>query len=363
LLHLSYSNKPFRQKIKIVDGRLRGHDALCDKHHPSKNFRTTIAAMLLFTWISPALAADKQPTPRPIFNPDGSFGFCLTEQNYPNGRKLTLALNPNQELNFGLGVPGGKFKIGSRYDLTWRLDSGASQPIRALGIDPDSVLLQFGKNEALLTALKASTRLVIGGGAKEMEFTLPIMPATLAALQQCNNTNKRKRDASLAKVEAAMPEALKALLVAAGVKDIAPLTMDDIPPAERPADFVWQTGKLLGGVRERMAPPDKTLDDLISLHLQGLKNKCQGNFKADLGKEEKIGGLALRPALIECRADTAKTPEQRDIAVAILFYLTEARRFTVFAHEGDLAAKPQAIKVRDGIAEALKNLAREMAKE
>ena len=39
----------------------------------------------------------KELSARPIFNPDGSFGFCLTEQNYPNGRKLTVALNPTDE--------------------------------------------------------------------------------------------------------------------------------------------------------------------------------------------------------------------------------------------------------------------------
>ena len=326
--------------------------------------------MLAVMGMSSALAAPVKPdvkkeagkelSARPIFNPDGSFGFCLIEQNYPKGRKLTVALNPADELNLGIDVPNGNFKIGSRYDLTWRLDGDQSQPIRALGIDPNSVLLQFGKDDALLKKLSASRKLMIGGGAKEMEFTLPDMKAVLTSLQQCNKANKTKRDTMMAKVESTMPEALKALLVAAGVKDIAPLSMDNIPPEERPADFVWQTGKLLGGVRERIAPKDKSLSDLIGLHVQGLKSKCQGDFKVDLGREEKIGGLTLRPAQIECRADAAKTPDQRDITVALLFYMTEARRFTVFAHEGDVAALPEAIKVRDGIAAAIKNLAQEM---
>lgn len=315
----------------------------------------------------PSANATDITEPRAIFNPDGSFAFCLAEKTYPDQRKLTMAMSPADEINLGLTVPKGNFKIGSRYDLTWQLDAGVKQSIQALGIEPEAILLQFGKDPTFLKSLTTAKTLNIGNGARQMNFALPSMPALVTALQKCSADNKGKTDTTMAKVEAAMPEALKALLVSAGVKDIAPLTMDNIPANERPADFVWKTGNLLGGVRERMMPKDKTLDDLIGSHIQGLKKQCSGSFKADLGRLEKIGGLALQPALVTCTGSKPKTANTKtpdhDVVVAVLFYLTAANRFTVFAHEGKPADRTEALRIRDGIAGALRNLATEMSKQ
>jgi hypothetical protein len=142
------------------------------------------------------------------------------------------------------------------------------------------------------------------------------------------------------------------MLVAAGLKDVTPLGMEGIPKDERPSDYIWQTGHLIGGIRERLAPKDKSLADLAGLHIQGLKNKCSGAFKAEVGREEDMPRLKLRTAEAECAMkgpEGGKDGKEKDIAVAILFYLTEAGRFTVFTHEGLAANKAEAIAARNAI--------------
>ncbi len=310
---------------------------------------------------APSAAA---PAPKPVFDTDGSFGFCLVDYVYPDNRKLTVARSPADEVNLGLTIPNANFSLGSHYDLLLTLmpekgkEPGAERAIRATAIHENALLLQMGANPAFIKALTASKSLHVTGGGNKMDFPTPGISFAYNALRKCIDANRDKKDPGAAMTEQALPETLKAVLIASGLKDIMPLRMDDIPTAQRPADFVWRTGALTGGVRERLAPPDKTLTDLMGLHIQGLKRKCKGAFNANIGKEEKVGGLTLRPADIECHM---KGPEgEAAVFVAIVFFVNPANRYTVFTHEGDGANKAEAIAARDAIQRTLIQLAKQV---
>ncbi|GEM_PF-934581 len=309
-------------------------------------------------------ASSSVPAPRPVFDTDGSFGFCLVDYVYPDNRKLTVARSPADEVNLGLTIPNANFSLGSHYDLAITLmpekgkEPGAERAIRATAIHENALLLQMGANPAFIKALTSSKSLHVTGGGKKMDFPTPGIGFAYNALRKCLDANQGKKDPGAAMTEQALPETLKAVLIAAGLKDIVPLRLDDIPTAQRPADFIWQTGALTGGVRERLAPPGKTLTDLIGLHIQGLKRKCKGAFNADVGREVAVAGLTLRPVDVECHV---KGPEdEKNIIVAIVFFVNPANRFTVFTHEGDGANKAEAIAARDAIQRTLIQLAKQV---
>ena len=309
-----------------------------------------------------ASAPDKQAlSTRPVFEANGAFGFCLSESALSDGRKLTIALSPTDEINLGLTIPGGGFTLGAHYDLAVTPDHGKERSVRAVAIDANSLLLQMGNSPPFTKALMDSKNLGVAGGGKSMVFALPAMSTTFDALKRCISDNKNKIDQRAAEAEKIMPETLKALLVAAGLKDIVPLRMDNLPPEQRPADFIWRTGKILGGVRERIAPKDKSLTELVGLHIQGLKNKCAGTFKAEINREETAPGLQLRTAEAECRMKkTEEGSGEKNVEVALLFYLTAANRFTVFTHESDSANKAEATAAREALRRTIVSLAQEM---
>ncbi|HAX92038.1 MAG TPA: hypothetical protein DCY07_07520 [Rhodospirillaceae bacterium] len=323
-----------------------------------------LLTLIVFTASTPALAASapqkaapkaaKQPPyqTRPVFEPDGNFGFCIADYPYQDGRKLTVAMSPVGQINLGFTIPGAGFQIGAKYDLMLTLGEGKSRKVRAQAIDNEAVLLQMGATPLFRKKLSASTNLQLGTEKKNIEFSLPTMEPLLTSLDGCLKSNKGKVDPKAAMAEQAMPETLKALLVTAGFTDVAVMDMSKIPPDERPADYIWKTGTVLGGIRERRAPEGKSLSDLIALHMQGLKARCAGTFKADIEREKKAEGLVLRLAQASC-APPAEEKDAPAVTVAILFYLTDRGGFTSFSHEGQGGASAEAVAARDKLAKAI----------
>ena len=149
-----------------------------------------------------------------------------------------------------------------------------------------------------------------------------------------------------------MPQSLHDLLAAAGFTDIEPLDLSAIPPNEKPADYIWRTGNLIAGVRERMIPPEqRDLDALIGLHMRGLREKCQGKFEQTLDRPQTIDGVQLRTAQATCIPD-GKSADPA-IIVAPLFYLTPDGVFSIFTHESPIAYKAEALAARDKLLKGL----------
>lgn len=360
------------------------------KNIKSKKFSK---GFILFTFMAFCLAAfapafavgEKAPakapaaTIRPVFDEKGAFGFCLAEHKEKDGLKLIVAMSPMDEINLDITIPGGGFTKGEQYDLTLGLDralkkTGKAKPytrtVRAMALDGNGLLFQMGKSASFQKALTLSRTLTVGAGGKTVTFTLPNMNATLDALRNCNRATLKGKDHSPAQSgETAtpgkeMPPKLRTLLATAGFKDVIPLNMDNVPQDERPSDYLWQTGHLLGGIRERLAPQDKSFTALTGLYLDGLKKKCSGTFKATVGRETRYGGLRLLPADITCRDKAQKASKENhvkkgDIAASLLFYLTDAGRFTVFTHEGLAEHAKEATAAREAIRKIIVDLASE----
>ncbi len=304
---------------------------------------------------------------RPVFEKDGKFGFCLAEKIYADGRNLTFAYAPSDKINIGLMIPNAGFAMNRQYDLSLSLAqerAAESKPyeraIRAVAIDANSIVLQMGNNAAFAQALTNASQLSVEAAGKRLDYALPPMKSLLNDLKACIGENRNKKSQAVADAEQAMPETLKALLIESGLTNFKPMRMDDIPADRRPADFVWQTGALIGGVRERLAPTDKNFNEMIGLYVDGLKKKCTGAFNAELGREEKAGGLRIRKADVQCQMKAARAAEkEKKVAGAILFYMTASRRFTIFTHEGDASNQTEAAAIRDAIHKTITQLAKD----
>jgi hypothetical protein len=338
--------------------------------------------------LSPAFAAVKKSAPkassiamsraRPVFDAKGAFGFCVADHKDKDRRKLTFAMSPLDEINLDITIPGGGFVKGEQYDLSLGLDrarakDGAAKPfvrtVRAMALDDNGLLFQMGKSAPFQKALTTSRELSLGASGKTEAFALPDMNALLNALKTCNRDNLKGRDEKTAESEKApgdekgMPRKLRALLAAAGFKDVVPLGMDGVPEDQRPSDYLWQTGHLLGGIRERLAPKGKGLADLTGLYLEGLKKKCSGAFTATVGREVQYAGLKMHTADVKCVVTAPKgakkgpETEAKDIAAALLFYITDAGRFTVFTQESLIAYAEEGAAARNAIKRIIVDLA------
>lgn len=354
--------------------------------------RLLFALFCLTAWAAPALAAD--PSIRPVYEADGSFGFCLGEQTYANGRKLTVALSPKAEINVGATIPAAGFKRSARYDVFMTIGDDEPRKVRAYALDDETLLMQMGGNRTFKDKLSASKTLSLGAGGKTIAFALPPMDRLMGTLQKCLTEHKGKRllpqdtpattqqepsflpspadkpitatatsapapaRPAVAQQEAVLPVSIQNLLTTAGVGPVRPLSMTDMPEEKRPADFIWETGSILGGVREREAPDGKTLSDLIGIHMRGLEKKCGGDFRADVSRENVAPNLRLRTAEATCSPEKGQTGQA--VTVGLVFYLLDSKYFTVLTHEGISENKGEVLTARDKIARAMLNRAAEV---
>lgn len=306
---------------------------------------------LFLALLSFAAQASEAPKARPFYDENGAFGFCLADYVYDDGRKFTVALSPEEDINLGVTVPQAGFKAGAKYDLTLTPEKSAPQPVRATATASDTLLFRMGSAPAFAATLAAAAAIdLLAANGKTMRFATPDNAATLAALRACNAEHKSKTQTA-----PDLPEPLRQLLALAGFTTLKVLPLDHVPPAQRPADFVWQVGPVLGGVREREHSGDKTLAELSGLHIAGLKKKCDGAFTAAFDREQAASGLTLRTAQARCKRQTASG--ERTVSVALLFYQTAAGRFTVFTQECAAADEAEAIADRNALRDTLLKLA------
>ncbi|MDX9689445.1 MAG: hypothetical protein EOM37_01985 [Proteobacteria bacterium] len=321
----------------------------------SRKFALISLLFLLISTAFPVNAATPKPTVRPVLESDGSFGFCLAEQSYPDGRKLTIAASPAKQINLGFTIPKGGFKKGNRYDLTLKTGDGKPRAVRAFALDETTLLLQMGADARFKKKLIESNTIEIGKSGKFVSYTLPAMAPLFDSINDClaqkGKGSTQARPAIREKGVMPITEGLMALLSLAGFENIQPLDMSEIPEAERPADYVWRTGNLMAGVRERDAPKDVSLSDLVGLHLQGLKEKCSGTYSADIDKEKNSNGVKLRKAFATCAPGKGQSGES--ITVAMILYTTPKGNFTVFTHEAQSTHAQEAIAARDQLARTI----------
>ena len=139
-----------------------------------------------------------------------------------------------------------------------------------------------------------------------------------------------------------LPKSLQAFLAEAGLRDITPLPQGNVPAERRPADYMWRSGSLVGGVLSLSVPQEKDLSTLIGVHIEGLKQKCPGAFTAMMGAQTKVKEFTLRPAQISCQVR-----DDHQLVEAIIYSLNPDHTLTLFTLESDAAHQAEAIDTRD----------------
>lgn len=310
--------------------------------------------------LSPSLAsaADIKTRIRPVIGRDGKLAFCIAEQRHPGDRILTFGYSPKDNMYVSATIPKAGFKKKARYDFKLILDGGFNRKVRGVATSKDTVLVDMNARPAFKKALIGSSSLKLIAHKNTIAFDLSNMMRVISTLKKCIKYDPSKvpaKNAAPAQPSgSAFPRSLMKLLTDAGFKTVTPLSMENVPKDERPADYIWKTDEILGGVRSRKAPKDSTMTSLIGLHVKGLREKCKGKFSARIGRGEKVHGRDLRRATATCGPYEGK--KGRAVSVALLFMLSQKGGFTVFTHEADIGKQDKALAVRDQLASFLLTL-------
>jgi hypothetical protein len=277
-----------------------------------------------------------------VADPSGKFGYCVAESRFDNKLALVIARNPNGETNIAVGIPGAKMTKGESFPVNLRIDQTITRTFKALVVEADLLVIPTGKDDQLYEAMRKGSGLFLEGPKDSTAFQLKGTSKALGDLKECVQT-------AGASTKSAKPDG-------AG-KDAASnplpetLSMANVPPEKRPADYAWKLGPIFGGVREAVVPADADFGKLTDAYIDALKQRCPNDFTPDPKAAEKLAKATVRTATVTCNAPDGK------INVAILFYLTDRNVFTVFFHEAKDADRETAIKARDNLAKVVRQLA------
>jgi hypothetical protein len=295
--------------------------------------------------------------------PNGKFAYCIAENRFDNKLVLMIARNSKGDISLAIGIPGAKMAKGTEFQMSVRVDETVKRNFTGIAQEPDLLVVSSPKDEELYESLRKGNRLIMQGPTDTAIFQLRGTGKVLGELKTCaqnggGNIGTAQPGAPNAQggqkpAAVTLPETLRSILNAAGLRQAVPLSLAGVPEDRRPADFAWRIGPVFGGVREARAPAEATFESLTTNYLDVLKQRCSGNFTASPKPIETLPRVSLRTADVSC------TPPEGKINVSILFYKSQGDIFTVFFHEASDADLALANQARDGLTQVIRRLGTE----
>ena len=232
----------------------------------------------------------------PVTDPDGKFAYCVAENRFDNKLALVIARNPNGETNLAIGIPGAGMAKGTKFPMSVRVDETVKRSFTGIAVEPDLLVVSTGKDDELYESMRKGSRLIMQGPTDTAIFQLRGTGKALGELKSCAqngsgnigaggkppapNAQGGAQGGQKPVAAPPLPETLRAILNAAGLRQAVPLSLAGIPEDRRPADFAWKIGPVFGGVREARAPAEATFEALTTNYLDVLKQRCSGAFTA-----------------------------------------------------------------------------------
>jgi hypothetical protein len=298
----------------------------------------------------------------PVTDANGKFAHCIVLNRFNNNLTLVIGRNGNGENVIAIGIPGASMTKGNKLPMSVRVDETIKRNLTGIAEEPDLLVVNTGKDDELFEGMRKGSRLIMQGPTDTAIFQLRGTGKALSDLRTCAQTagasgvtkpggpGAQGGQGGQKPVAVVLPDTLRAILNAAGLREAVPLSMANIPEDRRPADFAWKIGPVFGGVREARAPADLAFETLTTNYLDILKQRCSGEFNAAPAPIETLPRVTLRTANVSC------TPPEGKINVAILFYKSQGDIFTVFFHEASDADLELAKKARDGLTQVVRKL-------
>ena len=320
------------------------------------------------------MAADQVPTlslasawaASAVKNDAGVEPYCYTMATYANKMVLALGRTRAGEMVIAVALTRRDLPAGQQVPLVIRVsDKVERQRTGTLG-DDGLLAIANGRDDEFWAALGRGRRLEIDAGQDRIAFDLSGSTRALADVTDCAKRKLPDQPSVPAPPRAAaaaaaappvvvdngitLPPRLVALLALGGFQGLVPLKVTDSQGGARAADYAWQAGPLIGGIREAKVTIDGGLATATRIYIDSLREQCQGEFAADQSEIEPLQGLALRTASASCTGPAG-------FYRSCLFYLSDAGVFTILLHNTDLAHRQLADQARDIMANVVRRLA------
>ncbi|HZH25723.1 MAG TPA: hypothetical protein VEY95_00925 [Azospirillaceae bacterium] len=312
---------------------------------------------------------------RAFGNQQGQFAHCAAQVQTDNNAAIMVQRRADNETVLILQAQGGGFPTEGQIQAKVDVDGKTTKQLRAVAPQPAALLIGGVDNE-LLEAMRRGNRLNIEVGGKSYGLALKGTGKAIGDLRSCVETQGRSLQQAQAGQPAGqqggqpqqpaqpqrppiaatrpvtiLPPGLIDVLIEAGLQNGVPLPMDGVPRQQRPGDYAWQLGPVVGAIVEVPIPPESNFEAAGQKMMDDLKSGCTADFKPELAATETVGPLQLRTGKFTCA--TAGGP----IHSSLLFYVTPERILTRIMHYVPVGEAAQADRARDAVTKVIRERA------
>ncbi len=208
--------------------------------------RIVLAALLATTAVVPAALATatvQSPWKTGVMRtPEGKFAYCVSEARYDNNLWMILALNPQGEINLGIGQKGAQLPVGGSRTSSITVDGQAALQLPARVAKPELYVINVGDRPDLLQAIAAGRTLTVDGNSFELTGTTK----AISTLRECVAASSGQvAPAPTAPVQSARPSGTALPSASEWVVGDAPATAAPATSAASSTDVASATPKII----------------------------------------------------------------------------------------------------------------------
>ncbi|OFW84263.1 MAG: hypothetical protein A2018_07105 [Alphaproteobacteria bacterium GWF2_58_20] len=279
----------------------------------------------------------------------GAFSYCTIENSFDKGFSTIIAQNGDHETNIAIVFGDPRLALDRKYEIRLDIDGKLQRNVDGFAADSKLLVAPTGNDPEFLKALSTGKTLTFTGSVDAVTFQLGDIRQPISDLTSCVDVSAPKPTKTLENGgDTLLPKPLSVILRAAGLGKAEVVELPGTPE-NRPIDYAWNFGPILGGAEQITLKPGEDFLKKSMAYIDVLAPLCPGTFSQEVGKPENFGNLHL------LEADMACLGGNRETSAALVFYQV-GDTLTVFFHEAALPDRAMADNARANIIHVLRYL-------
>tara|TARA_B100000686_G_C16789724_1_gene977811 strand:- start:1027 stop:3417 length:2391 start_codon:yes stop_codon:yes gene_type:complete len=157
--------------------------------------------------------------------------YCVTVNKFEKGYTLAVAKTKAGSHSIAIDFPQSRFETGSRLPITLTHSDGYNLQSEAVAVNARSLVVQLGKEELILSALKSGGRVNVSLPDTEIRMSLAAFDKSAAKLIDCVS-NLKMPSVEMRHAQADVPQAIGPDVAAAPVEMVAKTPILTVETAE-----------------------------------------------------------------------------------------------------------------------------------
>jgi len=226
----------------------------------------------------------------------GAFSYCAIENRFDRGFSAILAENAMHELNIAIAFGDPRLMTDRKYELRLDIDGNIQRNVEGFAANAKVLVAPTGNDPEFAHALATGRKLTLTGSVDAVTFNLGNIAQPMADLAACVGVSAPKPTRILESGgDAIIPGPLAVILRSAG---LGKAEVVELPgsPEDRPIDYAWNFGPVLGGAEQTaVMPGDDFLKKSLSTSTRWPRSAAAPSRRRSASRKPSATSICSKP--------------------------------------------------------------------